>query len=66
MIITVTTTRRERQFVAKCTTSAGALVGQAVDHSEAEAEKRAKRQARKFGADRDWGTLTFRKGKVRT
>lgn len=64
MTIYLTTTRTAQHFIARFHTEAGALIGQAVDHSQAVAEKRALRQARKWGDDRDWGPLTIRKGKV--
>lgn len=66
MIVYLTTIRADQHYVARFHTEAGALIGQAVDRSQAVAEKRALRQARRWGDDRNWGSLTIRKGRAAT
>lgn len=60
MIIYLTTTKAGKQHTVRAETSAGMLVGQAVDRNPVEARRRVLRQARAWAKDRGWGELTIK------
>lgn len=51
------------RYISRVHTQAGRLIAQAIDSRSSESEKRARRQAKRWAEDRDWGVLTFRNRK---